>query len=61
VNVSDDVRFRDLILVGRLDKTAYGRLLTNLGFGAQLEQTFAEREVNKDGFVTREEYATPVQ
>jgi CubicO group peptidase (beta-lactamase class C family) len=56
-----EFRAQDIDGDGRLDKAAYGRLLTNLGFGDQLEQRFAQRDVNKDGIITREEFAPPVQ
>jgi hypothetical protein len=36
-------------------------LLETLGFADQLERLFAQRDVNKDGFVSAEEYRTPTQ
>lgn len=46
---------------GKLDKAAYRTLLETLGFADQLERLFAQRDVNKDGFVSAEEYRTPIQ
>ncbi|MDP3737905.1 MAG: EF-hand domain-containing protein [Hyphomonadaceae bacterium] len=46
---------------GKLDKAAYKALLETLGFADQVERLFAQRDVNKDGFVSAEEYRTPIQ
>jgi hypothetical protein len=46
---------------GKLDKAAYKALLETLGFADQLETLFAQRDVNRDGFVSAEEYKTPIQ
>jgi hypothetical protein len=46
---------------GKLDKAAYKSLLETLGFSDQLERLFAQRDANKDGFVSADEYKTPVQ
>jgi hypothetical protein len=45
---------------GKLDKDEYKVLLTTLGFANQLETLFGQRDVNKDGFVTAEEYRNPL-
>jgi hypothetical protein len=45
----------------KLDKAAYKTLLETLGFADQLETLFAQRDANKDGFVSAEEYRTPIQ
>ncbi len=45
---------------GRLDKAAYRELLKVLGFADQLETLFAQRDVNRDGFVSAEEYREPI-
>jgi hypothetical protein len=41
---------------GKLSKAEYAVLLKTLGFANQLETLFPQRDVNKDGFVTAEEY-----
>jgi hypothetical protein len=41
---------------GKLDKAEYKVLLTTLGAVNQLETLFPQRDTNKDGFVTAEEY-----
>ena len=46
---------------GKLDKAAYKTLLETLGFADQLETLFAQRDANKDGFVSAEEYRAPIQ
>ncbi len=45
---------------GKLDKATYSRVLDVLGYANQLETLFAQRDVNKDGFVSVEEYKTPI-
>jgi len=45
---------------GKLSKDEYKVLLTTLGFANQLETLFGQRDVNKDGFVTAEEYRNPL-
>jgi EF hand len=46
---------------GKLDKTEYHELLKPLGFGDQVDALFQQRDVNKDAFVSAEEYRTPIQ
>ena len=41
---------------GKLDRNEYKVLLTTLGFANQLDKLFAQRDLDKDGFVTAEEY-----
>ncbi|HEV7689680.1 MAG TPA: serine hydrolase [Hyphomonadaceae bacterium] len=45
----------------KLDKAAYGRLLTNLGFAGELDRLFAQRDTDKDGFISRQEFAPAAQ
>jgi hypothetical protein len=45
----------------RLDKTEYSALLDQLGFSGQLESLWAQRDDNRDGFVSFEEYKDPIQ
>jgi hypothetical protein len=45
---------------GLLDKTEYSALLDELGFSDQLESLWAQRDVNRDGFVSFEEYRNPI-
>ena len=44
----------------KLDKAEYEALLKQLGFAEMAEQLWTQRDVNKDGFVSAEEYKTPV-
>lgn len=46
---------------GKLDKAAYKAVLETLGFSDQLETLFAQRDANKDGFVSADEYRAPIQ
>lgn len=46
---------------GRIDKAAYGRLLESVGFAGELDRLFTQRDVNRDGVITREEFSPPVQ
>lgn len=46
---------------GRLDKTEYSAVLKQLGFLAQLEPYWAQRDKDKDGFITDAEYKPPIQ
>ena len=41
---------------GKLDKAEYKVLVTTLGFASQLETLFRQRDADKDGFVTAQEY-----
>jgi D-alanyl-D-alanine carboxypeptidase len=45
---------------GRIDKAAYREVLKTLGFGDQLESLFAQRDANKDGFISTDEYRNPI-
>jgi hypothetical protein len=45
----------------RLDKDGYRAVLEDLGFADQLDNLFAQRDVNQDGFVSAGEYASPIQ
>ncbi len=45
---------------GKIDKAGYGAVLTSLGFGNQLETLFVQRDINKDGFVSADEYRNPI-
>jgi hypothetical protein len=45
---------------GKLAKADYRRLLEQLGFADQLETLFAQRDVDRDGFVSAEEFRTPI-
>lgn len=45
---------------GRLDRAEYRAVLTQLGYASQLDTLFAQRDVDKDGFVSAEEYRTPI-
>ena len=45
---------------GKLDKAEYTALLTQLGFAEMAEQLFTQRDANKDGFVSAEEYKTAI-
>jgi len=45
---------------GKLDKAAYRKLLQTLGFADQLNPLFAQRDANKDGFVSTDEFRNPI-
>jgi hypothetical protein len=45
---------------GRLDRTEYNALLHELGFTGQLETLWPQRDRNRDGFVSIEEYKDPL-
>ena len=44
---------------GKLDKAEYQVALNALGFGQELEVRFAQRDVDRDGFVSQAEYDAP--
>ena len=45
---------------GKLSKAEYAVLLKTLGFASQLETLFPQRDLNKDGFVSADEYRNPL-
>jgi hypothetical protein len=45
---------------GRLDRTEYNALLDELGFSGQLETLWPQRDRDRDGFVSIEEYKDPL-
>jgi Ca2+-binding EF-hand superfamily protein len=46
---------------GKLSKAEYAALVGGMGFGEMADQLFAQRDANKDGFVSAEEYKAPIQ
>jgi Ca2+-binding EF-hand superfamily protein len=62
---SDDARMaafkkHDKNTDGKLDKAEYLAVVTELGFAEMADQLFAQRDANKDGFVSAEEYAPAI-
>lgn len=45
---------------GKIDKAAYAKVLQTLGFPDQLDTLFPQRDANKDGFVSADEYKAPI-
>jgi hypothetical protein len=45
---------------GKLDKAGYLEFLKMLGFADQLDSLFGQRDVNRDGFVSADEYKNPI-
>jgi Ca2+-binding EF-hand superfamily protein len=46
---------------GKLTKDEYAAALKVLGYSNQLEEYWLERDVNKDGFISVEEYVPAIQ
>jgi hypothetical protein len=45
---------------GRLDKAEYRDVLISRGYGEQLDALFQQRDANRDGFVSADEYRAPI-
>jgi hypothetical protein len=45
---------------GRIDKAAYRVVLETLGFVDQLDSLFAQRDANRDGFISADEFRNPI-
>jgi Ca2+-binding EF-hand superfamily protein len=46
---------------GRLNRTEYRGVLADLGFAAQFDTLWMQRDGNEDGFIYAEEYGMPIQ
>ena len=45
---------------GKLDKAEYRGVLAGLGFSELFDMLWDQRDTNKDGFISAEEYKSPV-